>query len=71
MKVYQIKMIDAENWDGDKAPIMRTKWFNKYGRRHVTRQTMFRMLRVSPKRTHQKSRNVANDKESDSPGETT
>ena len=62
-------MIDEENWDGDKDPIVRTKWFNKYGQRHVTRQTMFRMLRVSPKRTHQKSRKDGNERISDSPGQ--
>ena len=45
-------MIDEENWDGDKDPIVRTKWFNKYGRRHVSRQTMFRMLQ---KTEHTKS----------------
>ena len=67
MKVYQIKMIDEENWDGDKDPIVRTKWFNKYGQRHVSRQTMFRMLKrgVSRKRTQEKSGNAANDNESE------
>ena len=65
MKVYQIKMIDEENWDGESDSIVRTKWFNKYGQMYVSRQAMFHMLRVSRKRTQEKSGNAANDNESE------
>ena len=64
-------MIDEENWDGDKDPIVRTKWFNKYGQRHVSRQAMFRMLKkgVSRKRTQEKRENAAYERKDESPSE--
>ena len=57
MKVYQIKMIDEENWDGENDSVVKTKKSGAIG---------FEGL---PVRTHEKRENAANERESESIGE--
>ena len=59
MKVYQIKMIDEENWDGENDSVVKTKKSGAIG---------FEGLPVRRKRTHEKTEKAANDNESDSTG---
>jgi len=51
------KMIDEENWDGKNDPVVKTKKSGAIG---------FEGLPVRRKRTHQKSGNGVNERESDS-----